>query len=797
MKYWACIFFVFFAGMFAHSQTFSTGFEDEDAGDSFLLVFPTRDPTSFSGQNLSRLPKGTEFSHVFEYQLPDNLKGRNLKIGIKFWYRFPAEKKKCFFVTDMSHKAKNLVWKADSLVVPANAMDWMKFESSTEVPADMTLSGRIKTYFWNPSHIPVDLDELVVNIEILRLPSFIPLLNVPEFKGSPRVLAQHGIFELLYFPGSSLVAFADRKGRLLTGPIGMVSASKNNKSVRYNARWRVYRQYETNDGTRITVLKNRSGWFRNRLTITTSQTNRVEVSITSFSGKIKGLGRHSVVLPFSDTPTRVYRLNGKTDTMQFQPEYYLGSGGGFTAGEGERSLHVFYPKTPVSMQLHTETRLLFLNIDYDADHPQLHYPLASNKKDVFVDRSARSYGYGDQLNAELVFFIGKSMPELPRLMPFPHGYEAAIIWTEHADYTDLRTQRAVHFGHEDIQLAKDAIGGFAAYNIPVTKSVFWHNPDSVSNALTSEGLFPGFHASVTGDSDFFDFLKQLHKQGNEICLHTAGQFTENRDTVRKALQFMKHHFASPTWIDHGYNNAQKFNRENAVCDGFNRKSDYFMADLWEEFGVTYFWNPYYEEVRPYEEWMFGGHFMIPYPGFGDAFPYRSISQVNEFPNMLFWSTTGTLEVPEDPMWDYFFSEDHLQALIRHRSLWINHVYPAWARQGKGFWMIDEHSKAVAMPGFDRALQKLARYRNEGQILPVTISSYLDYYTAVQQLVIERQSDTTVSVYNPGNKSIEGLSFIVNASHVRVNGRQPQIKELDGETVFWFDLPAHSTAYISY
>jgi hypothetical protein len=165
--------------------------------------------------------------------------------------------------------------------------------------------------------------------------------------------------------------------------------------------------------------------------------------------------------------------------------------------------------------------------------------------------------------------------------------------------------------------------------------------------------------------------------------------------------------------------------------------------------------------------------------------------------MLFWSTTGTLEVPEDPMWDYFFSEDHLQALIRHRSLWINHVYPAWARQGKGFWMMDEYSKAVAMPGFDRALQKLARYRNEGQILPVTISSYLDYYTAVQQLVIERQSDTTVSVYNPGNKSIEGLSFIVNASHVRVNGRQPQIKELDGETVFWFDLPAHSTAYISY
>jgi hypothetical protein len=796
MKYWAGIVFLFFAGMLAHAQTFSTGFEAEEGSDSFQLVFPIEDSSSFSGRYLSRLPVGTEFSHVFEYQLPDSLKGKNLEISISARYRFAAETGRCYFVADISHEDKNLVYRADSLASFNSTGNWAKFEAGTKVPADMTTNSRIKTYFWNPSNIAVDLDELEVRIAVLHTPSFIPEMEIPTIKGRPRVLAQQGIFELLYFPTSESVAIADRKGRLLTGPLGILSASKNQKSSHYKAKWRVYKQYENTDGTRITVLRNRSGLFRNRLTITTNKTSLIEVSLSSFSTRIKALGRHSIVLPFTELITEVYRDNGQLDTAQFQHEYYIGSGG-LTAGKDDRCLHIFDPKPPVSMQLDTEAKLLLVNIDYDADHPQIHYPLARNKNDFFVDRSARRFGRGEELRAEISFFAGQTVPVLPRLMPYPKGYEAAIIWTEHADYTDLRTQRAVHFGHEDIIEAEKAVGGFTAHNIPVTKSVFWHNPDSVSNATTSEGLFPGLHASVSDDPEFFHFLKQLHKLGNEICLHTAGQFTENRDTVKKALRFMKNHFGSPTWIDHGYNNAEIFNRENAVCDGFNPGSDYFMADLWEEFGIKYFWNPYYEEVRPFEDWKTGGQFMIPYPGFGDAFPYRAVSKVNGFPNAVFWSTTGTLEVPEDPLWDYFFSEDHLQALIRHRSLWINHVYPAWARPGKGFWVMDEHKKVVVMPGLDRALQKLDRYRREGKILPLTIRDYLDYYTAVQQVVIERQTDNTFSVFNPGEQSIEGLSLIVRASYIEVNGKKPQMKELNGETIFWFDLPAHSTAYISY
>lgn len=57
-----------------------------------------------------------------------------------------------------------------------------------------------------------------------------------------------------------------------------------------------------------------------------------------------------------------------------------------------------------------------------------------------------------------------------------------MIWTEHADYTDLQTQRAVNFGADTIEHATQARGGFVANKIPVTKSVFFSNPENVSNA---------------------------------------------------------------------------------------------------------------------------------------------------------------------------------------------------------------------------------------------------------------------------------------------------------------------------
>ena len=65
---------------------------------------------------------------------------------------------------------------------------------------------------------------------------------------------------------------------------------------------------------------------------------------------------------------------------------------------------------------------------------------------------------------------------LIRLMNNPDGIPASMVWTEHADFSDIRTQRAVMFGSEEIVSADSAISGFVGHGIPVTKSVFYDNP---------------------------------------------------------------------------------------------------------------------------------------------------------------------------------------------------------------------------------------------------------------------------------------------------------------------------------
>ena len=61
-------------------------------------------------------------------------------------------------------------------------------------------------------------------------------------------------------------------------------------------------------------------------------------------------------------------------------------------------------------------------------------------------------------------------------MKNPAGFEATYIWNEHADFTDIKTNRATYFGSENVIHPDNAIGGFVKYNIPVTKSVFYDNP---------------------------------------------------------------------------------------------------------------------------------------------------------------------------------------------------------------------------------------------------------------------------------------------------------------------------------
>ena len=521
--------------------------------------------------------------------------------------------------------------------------------------------------------------------------------------------------------------------------------------------------------------------------------NRVTVKTeTLFTQDVKLL-RLAFVLPLPDGKLTVYRRNQHIDTTGFQTAYYLDREG-FAINNDSLSLSTYHNTGISSLQLNTENRTACFNIDYWRDHPLIHYPLLPDTADVFEDISCRTLRKGDVLKGEFTLHLGQ-VNELPRLMPVWDGYQSAFIFTEHADWTDLRTHRAVLFGNEHITNPEDAVGGFCRFNIPVTKSVFYWNPDNVTNEKTSKGLFKGLVASIKTDKEFYKLLRTIKKEGFEICLHSPEIYTTIPTEFPKAMRFMKRNFGTVTWIDHGYNNGSDKNREDLVCDGLLPDSPYYSADLWKKNGVRYLWNAYYEENRM-ETHNFDGHFVQPYDGFGDALPNRQITTLpNGDKDFVLWATPSTLEVNEDREWYYYFDSIRLQRLVNQHNVFITHTYPGWSNPWRAFWQFNEDSTAVAMPGFNFALSQLSRFRDEKKILPTTIETYLSHYEKLLNVDYQILDDNSIQLTNRG-KAIHGLTLLCTKPVV-VEGKPIDFRKVEEGYLVWFDLYKNETVTVKY
>lgn len=517
--------------------------------------------------------------------------------------------------------------------------------------------------------------------------------------------------------------------------------------------------------------------------------------------------RLTMVVPFDDSTLTVYRRNMAIDTVDFQPEYYLDREG-FKIGEGEHTIISYHQRGISSTQLDAKNKVVYFNLDYWRDHPMIHYPMSDTLEDRFEDRSCRHVYEGQGLLYFIKLYVGNDVPNLPRIMKIPYGYESGIIFTEHADWTDIRTHRAVLFGSENITKAKDAVGGFVYYGIPVTKSVFYNNPDQVTNDEISGGTFTGLHATIKTDKEFGKLLRQLHRIGFDICLHTPEQYTTTKENLEEAMDYMQRHFKSTTWIDHGYNNGPIHNREDMVCDGLDQNSDAYAVTQWRKHRVKYLWNAYYEENRM-DSWGFDCNLMQPYPGFGDALPNRQVTTIAGFdyfhgsfghadlmnpPDFLTWCTPSTFEATTDEEWDYYYNNERLQKLVDNHDVHITHIYPAWIKPGRTFWTYDEDSTIVALPGMNRALERIANLREEHKMLPMTIKTYLDYYSGLLQVEYYIIDSEHILLYNCG-KEIKGFTLLCTSPIRFEDNRYYEFRKSGDYYYIWFDLKAYDQVRI--
>ena len=509
--------------------------------------------------------------------------------------------------------------------------------------------------------------------------------------------------------------------------------------------------------------------------------------------------RDAIIMEPGQPVQKVFRRNTLMDSQNFQDEYWLNKEGA-VFGKAENTFFVYHTPGISSIQLNTLKNQLIINLDFFSDHPFQYFPPRDSMMNEKEDRSCSIFREGEMRENYFSVHAGRPVDFIPRLMLNPDGFLAAHIFTEHADWTDLPTHKAVYFGSSEIAKAKAATGGFIKNHIPVTKSVFYSNPDNVlNNQSRHKSIFSTPIASIRGTEGYLIFLNQLYKAGNEICLHTPDQFTSSRALIEESCKFMKKNFNTVSWIDHGYNNGPKNNREAFVCDGLNPESPYYAKDIWEKYGLRYFWNSYYEDFVTADSLFFdfNGSLMHPYPGFGDAAPaplyWKNPTRTGNFYS---WMTRDLLEMPNPDSWNFHFSPERLNDYVQQRAIKFEHCYPAGSIAGSGYWKENSDQTIFIDPNFEKALERLASYRDQGLINLTTVRDLLDYWIACEHVKFDYTGRTTVKITNENSGEIKGFSCTVNAKKV-ITEKKIHQKIVDDELIFWFDLQAGESLDLSF
>ena len=743
-----------------HAQSYSNDFENGytwyPPWSNLCLV---ADSTETGVNHICVCDSIHEYGLGFSFEAGKNYPRQN--VNCQYQFMFKAQPETQAQVVFCINEGNKKYWQAYPLADFVNdTAEWSLMHINLNFPFDYIGEGKIMSYIWNQGGEKLVFDEAKLEVRAMTMPSYqnvVDSLPFPTYVSNPKNLIP-------------IVEYIDSNGDTLTNPSVIETVSEINVYVSDPNWWEIDENL--------------------RLQITTE---------THFKEDVRLL-RLAYVWPLPEGELYVYRSNRQIDSTDLQPFYYLDREG-FAIKTDTVDLDTYhinlctYHNTGISsLQIDTEHRTACFNIDYWRDHPLIHYPLRSDTSDVFEDISYRNIKKGDVLKG--AFTLYTYVPDdLPRLMPVWDGYQSAFIFTEHADWTDIRTHRAVLFGNENITKPEDAVGGFCYFNIPATKSVFYWNPDNVTNERTSNGLFKGLVASIKTDKQFYKLLKTIKKEGFEICLHSPEIYTTIPSEFPKAMRFMRRQFDTKSWIDHGYNNGPEKNREDLVCDGLLPDSPQYAVDLWKENGVRYLWNPYYEENRM-EQYHFDSHFVQPYDGFGDALPNRQITTLpNGDKDFLLWSTPSTLEVNDDRDWYYYFDSTRLQRLVDNHNVFITHVYPAWSNPYRAFWEYNENGTAVAMPGFNFTLSQLARFRDEKKILPTTVEAYLSYYEKLQNVEYLIPNSQTIQLINH-DEAIKGLTLLCTKPIV-VEGKIIDFRKVDEGYLVWFDLGKNETVTIRY
>ena len=785
--------FSFLLSSIVYSQTYTNSLEDSTFNKIWIGTKTITSEFSPLGNHSSITDSVNPYGMGVEMYFPDGKKGKNTIVRIEGLVKSETKNAHAIYVLSIEDRGKQILWKGIPLLEVLIEKDrWFRFSDSINIPANLTSRAKLKVFLWNAGkNQEVGIDDLSISFREKQQPGFLPEIAAFDYS-----VKTNAVVELFSNDFYSVVYEKNKKQLMLKTPMGTQILNDIFNVLEYSTKKEEgsdlnhFEFVGSKNKKETTILKFalKTAVSKVKLEMNCNpKSPTVGFSITEKFTKDCDVHRSSIVFDAEQEPTEVYRFNRQTHTNNFQNEYWLDKEG-IKFGHADSSLIFYHNPEISSLQFDTENNKLFINLDWERDHPFLRFPLAPDSSGWKLEQSFSTYKKGEKRTYFFSARAGSETKNLPRFMKNPNGFEATYIWTEHADFSDIRTNRATYFGSETITHADSAIGGFVKYNIPVTKSVFYDNPDSITNFDASNGIFSSLECSIKPDAAFSDFLDQIYEEGSEICLHTPEQFTTTNERFEEALAFMLTKYKSPTWIDHGYNNQPQNNREDLVCDGSLKTSEFYAIDKWNEHGLKYFWNPYYEDYFSFKDFGFNSSIEKAYTGWGDFIPKPDYWQHrNKTENIYHWPTASALFVENDGFWDYYFNPIKFDNFINNWSVEINHCYPPWVDPKKGFWTYNSDSIIIAQPGFNKTLELMSGLRNEGKLNVCTIEDFMDYRLATEKVDYEILVDGRIKITNNSDKLIQGLSFATKAKYVLVDRLKPQQKTVGEDLIFWFDI----------
>jgi hypothetical protein len=367
-----------------------------------------------------------------------------------------------------------------------------------------------------------------------------------------------------------------------------------------------------------------------------------------------------------------------------------------------------------------------------------------------------------------------SSPQLTP-MPVPSGYLGALIFAEHADYTDHDSLRTVVYGTNDTSNPIYGKKGFLGHNLTPTWSVF------AISSYGGEGLDSPELKSIVDD---------MYAHGFEITPHslvaTSWKGYPDRAMVETYLPWYVTNYSCRNWIDHGLGNGLR-NIGLKSC-GWDPDSEHYIMDLFQQYNVSYAWA--YIDVSSDED--------------------ISTSKINSagLPVDIVWQNTNLALSNSTPLYQWkscftgkgtsltYYTNDTIDDMLSTYGVSIWHDY--WPDNSslpgeKPYNYYYDKTSHTINTTFDSLLSNISAQKQAGKLWNPTVSQYIDYWIAASNVEVRCTGVNTYTVVNHNSDTVKGFSMRVHGDYTpKLDGvtLSKKTNELDNrmDTIFWMDLP---------